>query len=481
MALSRARSALIALLLAAATSPSRAEDADEPPAPPDNAYAAAERRAILVDADPGEATAFLDADQGERARQVADRRLYEALFRRATELAHLRELLFDGSSAVRIRSVLAADRGCVFCRQPEKLRDWASSRFALDEKTRSELDRALVEWGAMPASFQGWARARGYSPDSWKPVDWDRRSRLASEWARGAVDAIQAHPPSTRAEYNAAVADAVTASVWLGGTPLAAVFNTLRTAERALFAPAAAFDGNSRGAKEAASAAVGKPTSLLGRTQAFDAASRRMTADLMKPALLDEISDTQSGDVLRGFYRDHPLRLRLAPLSGEYARYVDDTGVITLNEDHVLEFLAERNRIPRDLALDGKLLHELAMEWAANFVHEATHQRQHAWAVENGVPFRFGLFSEQEAIQEEALYTLERRTRDRAYAAYLAAHRELSAVVREDARLADILEKSGAAELRRKAIDEYAGAPSLEQRAMLRLAFDGNRQSELEA
>lgn len=482
MALSRGRSALLALLLAGAPSAARADDAERLPSPSDNAYAAAERRAILADADPGEAAAFLAGDQGERARQVADPGLYAALFERATELAYLRRLLFDGSSAERIRAALAADAGCSLCRKPRRLRRWASVHFSLDEKTRLELDRALLEWDAMPASFQAWAQARGYAPSSWEPLEWDDRGRLAGEWAEGVLARLGTRPPATRSELASAWADALTAGLVLGKERLRPVYKTLRAAQGTLTAPAAAFDGDTRRPAEPAVPGVSKPgMPVLGATRPFDAESRRMTADLLKPALLDEVGGTQAGEVLRAFYRDHPLRLRVASLDGDYARYEDDTGAITLDEDRLLEFLAERNLAPRDLAMDGRLLRQLALEWSANFVHEATHQRQQAWAAEHGVPFRFGAFTEQEAIQEEALYTLERRTRDRAYAAYLAAHREKSSVAREDARLADVLEKRGAAELRRQALNGYDSEPSLEQRASRALASSKRRRREIES
>jgi hypothetical protein len=148
--------------------------------------------------------------------------------------------------------------------------------------------------------------------------------------------------------------------------------------------------------------------SLLGYEDAL--------AALLVAAMKDEIKGTRSGDRILAFYKDksypaesRTLALRIAPLGHNLGMYGGQG--ISMSRENIESWMLQRKVFSAaDLvnAKDRRLLRELARYLAPTFVHEATHQEQHAWLTKNGLPNRYYVEREVEAMGVGALYVLEK-------------------------------------------------------------------------
>lgn len=441
----------------------------------------AERAALLTDRDPAAADKYL-GDQALQSRLTGeDPSKALELFRAAAELADMRQLLkgFEWNTRV-IRSGLAARPGCAFCQDPKALLAWAARYHAAPEALLRE---AVYEWDAISPARAAWLKTEGVARPRWEAMSFVERHALMRRLAKAPYDALMKAVPNNQSELEALqagvesvedVLDHDAASVLEERTAKAeAAVNGLAKAGRE---PAVAADPGLKAALAAARAAPDLETRLsnlsrifdglnipdpilrsaapLKPGQGFDPATRRLTAEILGPALLSETGGTWAGDELKAFYAKVPLKITLKTEdAGSLATYSE--GAMNFDAASIENFLKARGRPARDLLTDAPLLHELVRELAPVFVHEATHHRQDVWAAEKHIAGTWSQDQEIEAMETESVYLLEKMARDPAYKAYLVTSAESSPNAREALGLASQLETDGVDRFKRSIRAQY--------------------------
>lgn len=468
----------------------------------------AQRAAILRQRDPQAADLFLD-DQGLQARLKAEDAKSELdLFRAATELRDLRQLLrgYDQEERV-IRDGLAARPECSFCQDPKALLEWADKYRAAP---RDFLRGALFEWDTMPKARAQWLAANGANQASWQLMPFSERAAKIKQWGKLQYDALMKAVPKDQAEMDALGLRASEANDALGHDEAYALGQRVEQAEAAVKAMAEAEKRLAKNASPemlaALKAAKGAPDletrlSQLGRIfdglgvqngalhaaaplkpgQGFDEPTRRLAAEILGPALLRETDGTWAGAELKVFYAKTPMKITIKPeATGNLATYSD--GVMNFGSGDIEDFLKGRGRAARDLLTDQALLHDLVRELAPVFVHEATHHRQDVWAKNLGISDSWSQYQELEAMQTESVYVLEKAARDPSYKAYLQKEAKTSPNAREAIGLAQRLETNGGDRFRRsiQAL-HYPGLVSLEGEVWSRIVKRNQTAGEVRA
>lgn len=449
----------------------------------------AQRAALLRERDPGAAEAFLSDPSLQAAMRAEDERTELELFRAAVELRDLRQLLrgYEREDRV-IRDGLAARPDCAFCQDPKRLLAW-SDRW--NAAPRGFLRGALYEWDTLPAPRARWLAARGVSPAAWEATPFAARQEKIREWGKAEFDRAMKAVPKNEAELEALGERADAINDALGHDDAYALGERVAKAEAAVKAmadaerrlatsddpalKAALRDARNAPDLETALANLGRifdglkipneavrAAAPLKPGQGFDDRTRRLTAEILGPALLREIGGTWAGDELNAFYAKVPMRITIRPEdAGNLATYSD--GVMNFGSGDIEDFLKARGRSARDLLTDPALLRDLTRDLAPVFVHEATHHRQDVWTQEQGIRDASTQYQEIEAMETESVYVLEKTARDPSYKAYLARSAKTSANAREALSLARRLDTGGADSFRRsiQAL-HYPGLLSLE-------------------
>lgn len=146
----------------------------------------------------------------------------------------------------------------------------------------------------------------------------------------------------------------------------------------------------------------------LGKEQAAQIAAR------LQERLAGEVSGTRAGDALIRFYGDpkyaasgaNTLRIAIKPAADSIG-YWDGTE-IAFGQEFLERWMAERGYTASDLVTKETPMTELTRLLAPNFVHEATHQRQAAWAAEKGLGRPIQLDMEVEAVSMGGLFVMEK-------------------------------------------------------------------------
>lgn len=449
----------------------------------------AQRAALLRARDPNSAERFLADSSLQTALRAEDEKAELDLFRAATELRDLRQLLRGYQQEDRvIREGLAARPDCTFCQDPKQLLEW-SDRFSASP--HDFLRGALLEWDTLSPARAKWLADHGAARAKWEAATFLARSAKLREWGTAEFDLIMKTVPKDQAELDKLGARADEINDALDHDQAYELGQRVEKAEAAVKAMAEAekrlaqsADPELRAALAAAKNAPDLESRLanLGKIfdglnvpnaavhsaaplkpgQGFDDATRRLTAEILGPALLRETNGTWAGAQLKDFYAKVPMKITIKPEdAGSLATYSD--GVMNFGSGEIEDFLKARGRSARDLLTDAPLLHDLVRELAPVFVHEATHHRQDVWAKERGIRDSWSQYQEIEAMETESIYALEKIARDPSYKAYLAKSAETSPNAREVVSLARRLETGGADQFRRsiQAL-HYPGLLSLE-------------------
>lgn len=162
-------------------------------------------------------------------------------------------------------------------------------------------------------------------------------------------------------------------------------------------------------AKDAASTAATKSAdSGLTAEQCAQIAAR------VQDRLPAEIKGTKAGDAILQFYQDpeykkagtNTMTLNIQTAPGAVGYW--DGKAITFSKEFAESWMKEHGYTAEDLVKkDGPIL-ELTRYVAPNFVHEATHQRQSAWAVANKVYQPYQQDLEVEAFSMGGLFVIEK-------------------------------------------------------------------------
>lgn len=456
-----------------------------------------QRRVLAVQRDPDGAERFLNDPSLQAALRATDEDAYLELFRTATELRDLKVLLRGYGQEKRvIREGLAARPDCKFCQDATALLAWSDKYKAAPHDLLRE---SLYEWDTLPAARRRGLSAQGATAASWTALSFrDRRLKLKA-WAMAEYGALMKIVPKNAAELaavqerdsaveeflghdesiglservsrdEAAVTGLADAEKRLARTKdpqLKAALDAARNApdlESRLSALSKLFDGlhiADPSLQTAAPMAPGK---------GFDAATSRLVAEMLGPALLRETRGTHAGDAIAAFYAKTPMKITLeSEPSGNIATYSE--GVLNFGRENIEDFLKSRGRSARDLIAQPALLSDLVREVAPVFVHEATHHRQDVWAKDLHIKDSWSQYQEIEAMETEAVFVLEKSSRDPAYRAYLEKAAKTSPNAREALSLARRMETQGADQFRRSIRAwHYPGLLSLEGETWERLS-----------
>lgn len=439
----------------------------------DNGAAAYLRRRILVENDPTAAKVFLEKPQAARVAEVGDPALEAELFRRATELQDLAELAGGIGDERVVRLGLTRRPSCAFCQDSTEFMDWVVARMSwLPASRRDVLRKAFWDWPALQESQRGWLKAKGADEAAWGALGLTERSRRLGEWGRELYAQVMASNPRSPAELTAQRMKADAIGGTLGNADLIHMQERLRQADLAIkgvdeVASKVAKSGDpalKKALAEARSApdletrlarlgaiydGLGTRNEGLGAVapakpgQTFDDSSRKVVAGLLANGLLKQIEGTWAGDEIRGFYAKEKLDLRVAPAPNFNWIGWHHDGIITFNERHIEEFVKSKGRTLRDLGTDSALLRSLTTQLSPLFVHEARHHVQQEWFKAQGLPWIYGQSTEQETIQFEAMYILEKSMRDPAFRKRLEADRAGSGLARESISKAERLRAHG--------------------------------------
>lgn len=110
----------------------------------------------------------------------------------------------------------------------------------------------------------------------------------------------------------------------------------------------------------------------------------------LKDALLDEIKDTKAGDEILKFYSDpkNKLNFKLKNIDG-FGHWDPINEELVVNKKLIDQYLEKKGVTHQQILKDEKLLKEIAAYIGPTFVHEATHQKQTAWAKEKDIKIEY--------------------------------------------------------------------------------------------
>lgn len=431
------------------------------------------RRTILAENDPTAAKVYLEKPQAERLASLDDKALEAELFRRATELQDLAELAGGPGDERVVRLGLAQRPTCVFCQDSAKFLEWVAARMSwLPASRRQVLRGAFWDWPELQEGQRQWLTAKGTDEAAWVGLPLTERKKRLEEWGQELYKQVLASNPRTAAELAVQQMKAQAAAGTLGNADLIHMQERLRQADLAIKGVDAVAGKVARSGDPALKKALAEARSApdletrlarlgavydglgmrdegLGAVappkpgQTFDASSRRVVAGLLANGLLKQIEGTWAGDEIRDFYKKEKLDLRVEPAPNFNWIGWHQGGVITFNERHIEEFVKSKGKTLRDLGTDPELLQSLTTQLSPLFVHEARHHVQQEWFKSQGLPWIYGQSTEQETIQFEAMYILEKSMRDPAFRKRLEADRAGSDLARESISKAERLRRSG--------------------------------------
>lgn len=459
-------SAFVALLLAAFSAVPLGARADGP------ACLASYRRSLIAERSASAAAAFLADGRCAAEAKTSDEASYLELFRAAAELKDLVELVreFDDDPQA-LRLGLAQRERCLFCQDTRAFMAWAQGLGPGTAPSNSFLRKALYEWNDLPAARRDWLQTQGMTVASWTALPFFERQKKIRAWGQAEYDAIFKALPKDEAELEALRRRTEDAEDAFGHDEAVEAWDRWRAAESAVKGVAEAEKSLKKtrspkllAALEAARGAHDLETRLAGLSrvfeglridrpalnaaaplkpgQGFDAESRRLVSQVLGTALMRAVEGTWAGDELKSFYAKNPLVIGISKEDGSnLASYSE--GRINFGQKQIEDFLKGRGKGSRDLLTDSALLGELVRDLAPVFVHETTHQRQDVWAKEQGIPSVWSQQQEQEAMQVEALFLLEKAKRDPGFKKALEKSAESSPNAKSSLSLATRLERNG--------------------------------------
>lgn len=360
--------------------------------------------------------------------------------------------------------------------------------------------RALLEWETLEEGQRGWIVGQRRTEELWRKVPVMERASVLRGWAREESLTLR-HDPEGIDEQALAhlLSRSNLVAPLLPGLERGALefhverVRLLLTARRALEKAGlrVVLDGLDQRAAlpvserlEYLSAALaGRPefqesgfvheleSARMTRAEAaFSDEERRLLAERLVPALLEAAAVTRAGTrVLRFYAGGSPPALRVRLMPGNIGEFNAASRDISLSEEFIQGWLrAESASLPALLS-DPAALRRLAQALCPAFVHEATHQMQHARRSGKGRLRFFTQDEEIEAFTAQTLHVLELSLREPDY------RRQ---VRRDDAEAADRLSED-AALFGRIVRRIYSELPSFESFAASCLRLAGAMSREL--
>ncbi|MFI5360345.1 MAG: hypothetical protein ACHQ49_00125 [Elusimicrobiota bacterium] len=335
--------------------------------------------------------------------------------------------------------------GASFARRFLALHDWAGAIY----------DRLMKSSPKTPGDL---ALMRGDLTRIWSVLD-GAQKRLANEYsikASAAVAGLQRLdklPPNVRESGDPAIRDLLN-KARSGATPL----DTL-AALSALFDKA--------GVKNPAVAmqAPDRPD------QKFSSLDPGVFKKMLATGLLDEIGGVDEGRSIASFYRSDPLKVAVRDIGTDLAEFEPMEGALVFNERFVTDWIKSQGLSAQAVISDAARFHELVMILAPNFVHEATHQIQKAYADEHGIYAWNGQHQEIEAKEAQSNYMLAKMLKDPAYGEFLKRTRSSSFIVQQDLAQTAAFARDPRSFHAAVMSDYYAGLPSLDALETNQLLF----------
>ena len=456
---------------------------------------------IMVERNPVCAERLLNGDTGISGARI-DQAKDPDLFRVALELKDLDNLLAKPRECIAIRLGLDARPTCLFCQSAADLEAWARRHLFLIYPATPGDDRlptlraCLYDWDQLQPQPKEWLEKSGQNEVRWSNLGWAQRRAYMSRWGTAIHDRIMAAGPAqsqaANAWFAAYGADMTLAQIQEAGARLkkiAEAISSLQAARklvatdptpraRALLARAEAAGGLDARLSALSSLFDGlndhrSDLSAVAPNQAgqrFDRDTRQVFAEVLGREILDETRGTWAGEGdprgglegLLSFYARVPLVILIKPAPVvDVAYYQQGKGSFVFNETYIENYARSEHVTIRQLLSDPVKRRDLARLLAPIFVHEAQHHRQDLWAQSRGVPMASGEAVELEAMQVEALFTIQ-KSRDPAFRAAIDGHRD-SDLAADDADLADNMRRLGPAGFRTYIRTRYyVGFPSLE-------------------
>jgi hypothetical protein len=429
---------------------------------------------ILVANDPVAAGAFMSSPELQADFKARAPEKFEPVFARAAELKDMSDLLLSARDAASIRLALVIRPECQFCQRSTTMWAWIDKYYpTLWPERRKEMHAVYWDWDGLQTGQIAWLLSHGVSATAWTDLDLAHRRDALEGWAKEESAALMALNPKNQVE--AFVMQRRISGVYsvLGGQGAAPLWDRLAQVNAGLSGlervKKALGRSSSEGMKKAYAEAQNAPTPEArlaalsciydgekvdlaavralappGEGQTFDPRTRALVADLLKTGLMNDTDGTWAGKDLREFFATHPMKVAIEPTTLPVLAWYD-ADVLHFNEKFITEFVKSHGRTLDDLVKEPALLQPLLLEIVPVFVHEATHQRQDAFAKAAGIPFYSGESAEKEAMMNESLFVLQKSKLDPSYAAFLEKNQDSSTNVREALMLARRLLKDRAA------------------------------------
>ncbi|MEA3306804.1 MAG: hypothetical protein U9Q34_03365 [Elusimicrobiota bacterium] len=138
---------------------------------------------------------------------------------------------------------------------------------------------------------------------------------------------------------------------------------------------------------------------------------------LLRTAIKREVKGTIAGDKLLKFYKTNNLNIAIASCRNCNAKFEPSNNRIVFDSDLIQQYMRIRGITTKEL--EGEEINNLAKYLAPMFIHEGTHQMQHAWADKNNIYKPYTQEDEIEANSMEALYTLQKLKNDKEFSSLM--------------------------------------------------------------
>lgn len=148
----------------------------------------------------------------------------------------------------------------------------------------------------------------------------------------------------------------------------------------------------------------------------LSAQNNALITGMLRSSLVGEVRGTAPGDKIAAFYAGgNKLNLAIETCQGCHAKYEPSSGRIVIDSELVQQYLRANNMTADQLVKSKEGMAGLTKYVSPIFVHEATHQMQHAWADKADIYKPYSQEDEIEALSMEGLYTSQKRKADGRY------------------------------------------------------------------
>lgn len=379
--------------------------------------------------------------------RAQDQKTFQAVFDEALAEVDLKQDLEKVSrfTAGDLRYRLVTRPGCLLCEQPEQMRKWIDRYSIVTDRQR--LADAVWDWDTLRKERIPCIQKQGWTPEKWRTTLLMQRRTILRDCVPDELALVNGPFPRDRATYDKMMA-AAKASIDVffpneffdiiakldkaeallkaqeraqvaarTGDPAAA--NALKLAHAAADpgAAAAALTAYYDHAAGHEGDAPGPGPGLAAEPPGPSAASYRTLATMMEGSLMSAVQGSWSGDELNAFYKDHPLHVEIHPLDHAWAMYDPRKDMIVLSRTAIDQLLQEQGTTVDKALSNPEAVRRLGVAFSSTFVHETTHQRTHAWETANGLHAFPAVDDEQSAMENEAVFLIEKFRRDKTFAA----------------------------------------------------------------